>query len=69
MEESLETWFYENKDLEPYEVEQDFDTIWLLNQQVEEFLGDIIEAEFQLQIDDGSLREVNMCATNSDILY
>jgi len=44
MEESLETWFYENKDIEPYEVE--------------EFLGDIIEAEFQLQIDDGSLREV-----------
>ena len=27
---------------------------------MEEFLGDIIEAEFQLQIDDGSLREVNL---------
>jgi len=59
MEESLETWFYQNKDLEPYEVE--------------EFLGDIIEAEFQLQIDDGSLREVGckvceffrICSTQS----
>merc|ERR1712013_506500 len=43
-EEALETWFYENKDLEAVEVA--------------DFLGDIIAAEFRLQIEDGSLRQV-----------
>ena len=44
MEEVTENWFHENRDIQAFEVE--------------EFLGEILETEFQLQIDDGSLGEV-----------
>ena len=45
LEDVTENWFYENKDVEPYELQ--------------DFLEEIIEAEFNLQIDDGSVAEVN----------
>jgi len=45
MEEVTENWFHENRDIQAFEVE--------------EFLGEILETEFQLQIDDGSLGEVS----------
>ena len=41
---ATENWFYENKDLQDFEVE--------------DFLGEIMQNEFNLQIDDGSLEEV-----------
>ena len=44
MVEVTENWFYENKDLEPYEVA--------------EFLEDIVSHEFHLAIDDGSSDEI-----------
>ena len=44
LEDVTEEWFYENKDVEPYELQ--------------DFLEEIIEAEFNLQIDDGSVGEV-----------